>query len=216
MATENVTDIGIPAELKKVGSAEEVYVAPQWKLMWWKFRKHRMALLSVFVLATFYLAAAFCEFVAPYGPESFSTKYTVAPPTRVHIFDSNGAFRGPFVYGSKRDRDPATLRPIFAEDTSLIYPIGFFVQGTPYKLWGLFDANLHLFGIGAQQDQQGFFLLGADRLGRDIFSRIVYGSRISLSIGLVGVFLSLILGVVLVSRGGRSVRVAIARRYSST
>jgi peptide/nickel transport system permease protein len=197
MATENVTDIGIPAELKKVGSAEEIYVAPQWKLMWWKFRKHRMALLSVFVLVTFYLAAAVCEFVAPYGPEAFSTKYTLAPPTRVHLFDTNGNFRGPFIYGSKRDRDPETLRPIFAEDTSLIYPIGFFVRGMPYKLWGLFDADLHLFGIGAAQDQQGLFLLGADRLGRDMFSRIVYGSRISLSIGLVGVFLSLILGIVL-------------------
>jgi peptide/nickel transport system permease protein len=197
MATENATDISIPAEVGKVGSAEEVYVAPQWKLMWWKFRKHRMALISVFVLAICYFAAGFCEFVAPYGPEAFSTKYTLAPPTRMHLFDSNGTFRGPFVYGSKRERDPQTLRAIYTEDTSLIYPIGFFVQGTPYKLWGVFDAKLHLFGIAAQQDEQGFFLFGADRLGRDVFSRIVYGSRISLSLGLVGVFLSLILGIVL-------------------
>jgi peptide/nickel transport system permease protein len=197
MATENATNISIPAEVGKVGSAEEVYVAPQWKLMWWKFRKHRMALLSVFVLAICYFAAGFCEFVAPYGPEAFSTKYTLAPPTRVHLFDSNGTFRGPFVYGSKRERDPETLRALYTEDTSLIYPIGFFVQGTPYKLWGVFDANLHLFGIAARQDEQGFFLFGADRLGRDVFSRIVYGSRISLSLGLVGVFLSLILGIVL-------------------
>jgi peptide/nickel transport system permease protein len=197
MATENVTDIGIPAELKKAGSAEEVYVAPQWKLTWWKFRKHKMALLSVVVLTILYFAAAFCEFVAPYGPEAFSTRYTSAPPMRVHFFDTSGTFRGPFVYGSKRDRDPETLRPIFTEDTSLIYPIGFFVRGTPYKLWGAFDADIHLFGIGADPDEQLFFVLGADRLGRDMFSRIVYGSRISLSIGLVGVFLSLILGVVL-------------------
>jgi peptide/nickel transport system permease protein len=197
MATENITDTGIPAVLEKAGSAEQIYVAPQWKLMYWKFRKHRMAVVGLFVLVLFYLAAAFCEFVAPYDPEAFSTRYTAAPPTRLHLIDANGTFRGPFIYGSKRDRDPNTLRPIFAEDKSLIFPIGMFVRGAPYKLWGLFNADLHLFGIGAKPDQQAIFLLGADRLGRDMLSRIVYGSRISLSIGLVGVFMSLILGIVL-------------------
>ena len=202
MATENIERVleperGVQVGSKRAAVAEHVYVAPQWKLMWWKFRRHRMALVSVFVLAIFYLMAAFCEFVAPYDPEAFSTRYTLAPPTPVHFFDQSGTFRGPFIYGSKRDRDPVTLRPIFTEDTSLIYPIGFFVRGTPYKLWGLFETDLHLFGIGAEQDQQAIFLLGADRLGRDMFSRIVYGARISLSIGLVGVFLSLILGIVL-------------------
>jgi len=197
MATENVTDISIPVEIEQTRSAEQVYVAPQWKLMYWKFRKHRMAVVSLFVLMLFYLAAAFCEFVAPYDPEAFSTRYTAAPPTRVHLIDESGTFRGPFIYGSKRDRDPVTLRPTFVEDRALIYPIGLFVRGSPYKLWGLFNADLHLFGIGAKQDQQDIFLLGADRLGRDMFSRIVYGARISLSIGLVGVFMSLILGIVL-------------------
>ncbi|HEX9440518.1 MAG TPA: ABC transporter permease [Roseiflexaceae bacterium] len=197
MATEKVTGIGIPVERKKAGASEQVYVAPQWKLMYWKFRRHRMAVASVFVLAIFYLVAATCEVVAPYDPETFSTRFTSAPPTRVHLFDTNGTFRGPFIYGSKRDRDPVTLRPLFVEDPAVIYPIGFFVSGAPYRLWGTFDSTIHLFGIGAKPDQQLVFLLGADRLGRDLFSRIVYGSRISLSIGLVGVFLSLILGIVL-------------------
>lgn len=177
--------------------AEQIYVAPQWKLMWWKFRKHRMAMVSGVVLIVFYLAAIFCEFVAPYDPESFSTRYTLAPPSRIHFFDTEGNFRGPFIYGMKRERDPVTLRPIFVEDTSVIHPIRLFSPGQPYKLWGIFESNIRLFGIDAPIEEHGFFLLGADRLGRDLFSRIVYGARISLSIGLVGVFLSLILGVVL-------------------
>src|SRR5215207_6595527 len=165
MATENITDVSIPAGLEKVGSAEQIYVAPQWKLMYWKFRKHRMAVISVFVLALFYLVATFCEFVAPYDPEAVATRFTSAPPTRLHLFDSNGTFRGPFIYGSKRDRDPVTLRPTFVEDTSVIHPIGLFVRDAPYKLWGTFDSQLHLFGIAAPLDQQAVFLLGADRLG---------------------------------------------------
>jgi peptide/nickel transport system permease protein len=197
MATESVSGGGIPTSLEQSHSAEQIYVAPQWKLMYWKFRKHRMAVVSLFVLTIFYLVAALCEVVAPYNPDTFSTQYVLAPPTRIHLFDVNGTFRGPFVYGTKRERDPETLRPIFTEDTSLLYPIGLFVRGTPYKLWGAFESDLHLFGIAADPDEQGVFLLGADRLGRDMFSRIVYGSRISLSIGLVGVFLSLIFGVVL-------------------
>ncbi len=177
--------------------AEQIYVAPQWKLMWWKFRKHRMAVVSGVVLIFLYLAALFCEFVAPYDPESFSTRYTLAPPSRIHFFDAEGNFRGPFIYGLKRERDPVTLRPIFVEDTSDIHPIRLFSPGQPYKLWGVFESNIRLFGIDAPIEEHGLFLLGADRLGRDLFSRIVYGARISLSIGLVGVFLSLLLGVVL-------------------
>lgn len=182
---------------KLVGKGEQIYVAPQWKLMYWKFRKHRLAVVSVFVLAFFYLVAIFCEVVAPYNPETFSTQFTLATPTRVHFFDESGTFRGPFVYGNKRERDPETLRLSFTEDKSLIYPLGFFVRGVPYKLWGRFNADIHLFGISAPIAEQGVFLFGADRLGRDVFSRIVYGARISLSIGLVGVFLSLILGIIL-------------------
>ena len=190
-------DAGIPADTDQADSAEQIYVAPQWKLMYWKFRKHRMAVVSLFVLTIFYLAAAFCEFVAPYDPEAFFTRYTLAPPTKVHFFDEGGTFRGPFVYGTKFERDPETLRPLFTEDKALLYPIGLFVRGTPYKMWGLFEANIHLYGIGAAHDEAGVFLLGADRLGRDLFSRVIYGARISLSIGLVGVFLSLAIGVVL-------------------
>jgi peptide/nickel transport system permease protein len=202
MATENVERTpemtrGLQADLEEVGKADRVYVAPQWKLMWWKFRKHKVALVSVFVLALFYLMALFCEFVAPYDPEGFSTRYTLAPPSTVHLFDETGTFRGPFVYGLKRDRDPVTLRPMFVEDKAVVEPLRLFVHGARYKLWGLFESDLHLFGIDAKKADQGFFLLGADRLGRDLLSRIIFGARISLSLGLVGVLLSLILGIVL-------------------
>ena len=156
-------------------SAEQIYVAPQWKLMYWKFRKHRMAVASVFVLAIFYLVAIFCEFFAPYDPEAFATRFTRRRRRACICSTSNGTFRGPFIYGSKRDRDPNTLRPIFAEDKALIFPIGMFVRGAPYKLWGRFNGSIHLFGIGAKPDQQASSCSAPTGWGAIMFSRVVYG-----------------------------------------
>ena len=189
------------------GEEEKIYVAPYWKLMWWRFRKNKMALISVGVLAVFYLVGIFCEFVAPYDPGQYFVKYKLAPPSRVRIRDAEGNFHWPFVYKTIRDRDPETMRNIYTEDTEIRYPVQFFVHGTEYEMWGLFTADLHLFGLPVPHEEQGVFLVGADRLGRDVFSRLCYGARISLSIGLVGVFLSLTLGIVLGGisgyRGGR-------------
>jgi peptide/nickel transport system permease protein len=176
---------------------EKVYVASPWLLMWWRFRKHRMAVASAVVLGLFYFVAIFCEFVAPYDPELFFVKYKLAPPTRIHIRDAKGRLHWPFVYGMIRERDPETLRSLYTEDTTTRYPIHFFVRGGEYKLWGLWTTDIHLFGLPVPREEQGLFLLGADRLGRDLFSRLCYGARLSLSIGLVGVFLSLTLGIIL-------------------
>jgi peptide/nickel transport system permease protein len=176
---------------------ENVYVAPPWKLMWWRFRKHKMAMISAAVLIAFYFTAAFCEFVAPYDPDMPFIQYKYSPPTKIHIRDAEGRFRAPFVYQTTRGIDPVTAQPTYIEDTAIRYPIQLFAEGPAYKLLGLIPAKTHLFGIPLAGEKQGVFLFGADRLGRDMFSRIAYGARISLSLGLVGVLLSLVLGVLL-------------------
>ena len=176
---------------------EKAFVATQWQLMWWKFRKHKMAMIGGALIIIFYLIAVFCEFVAPYAPDLPFIKYKFAPPTRLHIRDADGNWHAPFVYRIVRTKDPETLRNLYNEDTTTRYPLRFFVHGTTYKLWALFPADLHLFGLDVAQQEQGIFLVGADRLGRDLFSRLCYGARISLSIGMVGVILSLTIGIML-------------------
>ena len=121
----------------------------------------------------------------------------MAPPTKIHIRDAEGRFHLPFVYKIDRTQDPETYRDLYNEDTTTRYPITFFVRGSEYELWGLWKSDLHLFGLSVPQEEQGVFLLGADRLGRDLFTRMCYGGRISLSIGLVGVLLSVTVGIIL-------------------
>jgi len=176
---------------------EKAFVATQWQLMWWKFRKHKMAMIGGAIIIILYVVAVFCEFVAPYAPDLPFIKYKFAPPTRLHFRDADGNWHAPFVYRIVRTKDPETLRNLYNEDTTTRYPLRFFVHGTTYKLWALFPADLHLFGLDVPQQEQGIFLVGADRLGRDLFSRLCYGARISLSIGMVGVILSLTIGIML-------------------
>ena len=182
---------------KRQGEEERVFVATQWQLIWWKFRKHKMAMFSGAVILLLYLVALFCEFVGPYNPEQFFPKYKLAPPTRIRIRDAAGRFRAPFVYRIVRTKDPVTLRDLYNEDTETLYPIRFFVRGSAYEFWGQWEGNLHLFGLDVPHEEQGVFLLGADRLGRDLFTRLCYGARLSLSIGLVGVLMSLFIGILL-------------------
>jgi len=188
-----IVDEVVPADQEE----ERLYVASQWQLMWWKFRRHKMALIGGVILIVLYLIAAFCEFVAPYNPEDYFIRYKMAPPSPVRIFDIEGTLHAPFVYQRNRTKDPETLRDIYTEDPSIRHPIHFFVKGSPYKFWGIWETDVHLFGLEADREDQSIMLVGADRMGRDLFSRLCYGARISLSIGLIGVFLSLALGVVL-------------------
>ena len=174
---------------------ERVFVATPGQLMWWRFRRHKMALLSSVVLILLYLAALTWEFLAPYDPLRHDVQSAYAPPQRLQFFDEEGFHFPPFVYGLKGGRDPETFRKIFEVDESVKHPIKFMVHGDPYKFWGLMETDLHLFGL--ESNEGTVFLLGADRLGRDVLSRLLAATRISVSIGLVGVILSFVLGVLI-------------------
>lgn len=170
-----------------------VEVASQWQLMWWKFRKHKLAMIGLVVVLLFYFVAIFADFFAPVSTNTYIADYAYAPPQTVHLF-LDGQF-APFVNGYSFERDPVSFKKITTLDEEKIIPIGLFVRGEPYKMWGFIDSDIHL--IGPLEKGEPFFLMGADKSGRDVFSRMIFSSRISLSIGLVGVFLSLTLGITL-------------------
>ena len=172
---------------------ERYYVASSWSLMWRKFVRHRVALVAGILLAGLYITASVAGFVAPYHKTDSRGKFALAPPMRVRILDE-GRLQRPFVYGLDRGRDPVTLMFVYEEDRQAIYPIRFFVRGDEYDFIGLFRTDLHLFGV---EEPGTVFLFGTDQLGRDVFSRIMYGARISLSVGFLGVVLSFIFGCLL-------------------
>ena len=176
---------------------EAINVATQWQLMWWRFRKHRLAMTSLVIVILIYLVALLAEFLAPFTPDEFQADYTYAPPQRLHLFleTENGLRFQPWVYGYKVEIEEEALRRVFVPDEEVIHEIGFFVSGVPVRLFGFLETDRHL--VGPKDPEAPMFLLGADKLGRDMLTRMIYGTRISMSIGLVGVALSLILGILL-------------------
>jgi peptide/nickel transport system permease protein len=173
-------------------------VTPQWKLIWWRFRKHRLAVVSGVVLAVLYLIALFADIVAPMDPNDVNGRFRLAPPTPITFIDPDGQFTfWPGVNLLLIERDPETLRVRYVPDTSAWYPIHLIARGPSYKLWGIVEMDIHLLRLGPNAPDQTFFVMGTDRLGRDLFSRVIHGARLSLSIGLVGVGLSLVLGIIL-------------------
>lgn len=186
-----------PKEDRKPSADEEeseIYLAPQWKLVWWSFKKHRLAMIGLVATALIYLVAIFCEFLAPTTQGAYSAEYTYAPPQRLHFLSEENGF-GLYVYGYRSETDEETLERTFVIDESQEIPVRFFDRGESYEMWSLFRGDLHL--IGPVNDDDPFYLLGADRSGRDLLSRIIYGTRVSMSIGLVGVAVSLVLGIIL-------------------
>ncbi len=170
---------------------EARYGLSQWQLMWRKFLRSRAAIAGGSVVVLFYLIALFANFLAPYGGDQRFTTYLYAPPQGLHWDPHNGLY----VYGLETKRDPDTLAMVYKTDTNRKLPVQFFVHDQPYKLFGFIEADVHLYGIADKNI--GVFPLGSDRQGRDMLSRILIGSQMSLTIGLIGVFLSLVLGSVL-------------------
>jgi peptide/nickel transport system permease protein len=170
---------------------ESRYGLSQWRLMWRKFIRSRTAIIGGVVVLLFYLTAAFANFLAPYGGDQRYVEFLYAPPQGLHFDPQIGLY----IYGLTKKFDQETLKATYTTDTSRRIPVRFFVHDQPYKLFGLIESDVHLFG--SADKNMGVFLLGADRQGRDMLSRILIGSQMSLTIGLVGVFMSLIIGSIL-------------------
>jgi peptide/nickel transport system permease protein len=187
----------IPEEGRKTGETR-IDVAGQWQLMWWRFRKHKLALVSGALVIMIYLVAVFAEFLATYSSVYYVAEYKNQPPQRLRFLrtgDDGKRIFGSFVYGYTVTTNPASLRREFSEDKTKVIPVKFFVRGEAYKMWGFFNARRHL--IAAADGKTPVYFFGGDSMGRDLYSRVVHGTRVSMSIGLIGVIISLFLGIFL-------------------
>lgn len=176
---------------------QSVFVASHWQLMWWKFKRHKLAMVGLVIVAILYLIALVPYFLAPNDPNEVTAQYTYAPPQGIHFFrqeDGETVF-GAYVYGYQAEINQETFERVFTIDEEQVVPVGFWVEGYEYEILGLIPFDRHLFG--PEDPDQPFYPLGADRLGQDLLSRLIVATRISMTIGLLGVALSLVLGIIL-------------------
>ncbi len=172
---------------------ERYYMASQWRMMWWRLKRHRLAVFAGGLLLAMYFVILIAEFLSPYSLHARHADFIYAPPQRVHLFDE-GRFVGPFVYGLDYSLNLDTLKRDYAANPGKVQRLRFFCRGDGYTVWGLIEADLHLV---CPAEDGTLFLFGTDRLGRDLFSRIISGARISLTVGIIGVAISFLLGITL-------------------
>ncbi|MEZ4658523.1 MAG: ABC transporter permease [Caldilineaceae bacterium] len=176
-------------------AAERISVATQWQLMWWRFRKHKMAMVSAVVIILFYTVALLADFLAYSDPQHDDANLLLLAPQSIHWFDGD-AFK-PHVFGVTGKRDPKTFKKVYQPDPDKKLPLVLFAEGYEYELFGFIKTNRHLIGVEDAPPEESIFLLGTDGLGRDLFSRLMVATRLSMTIGLAGVALSLFLGIML-------------------
>jgi peptide/nickel transport system permease protein len=182
-------------QIAGVVAEDRVAVATQWQLIWWRFRKHKLAVAGTVVLVAFYLVALFADFFAYVDPTESEAQRSLMAPQSIHWID-DGSFK-PFVYALKGTRDPLTFKRVYVPDTSTKIPVTFFGHGEPWQVLGFIPTDRHLIAVEGAKPSESLFLMGTDTHGRDLWSRLMYATRTSMTIGLVSVALSLVLGVVL-------------------
>jgi peptide/nickel transport system permease protein len=182
-------------EFATTRAEEHIAVATQWQLMWWRFRKHRLAMAGAIILFIFYSVALAAGFMAYADPDASEAQRSLMPPQPIHWMD-NGRF-SPYVYGITGRRDPTTFKRVYEIDPTAKVPVRFFGKEVAYKWLGFIPSDVHLIGVEGAQAGETLFILGTDMQGRDLWSRLMYSTRTSLVIGLASVALSLILGVML-------------------
>jgi peptide/nickel transport system permease protein len=189
---------------KKEKSQEDYYLASQWVLMGRKLKRHKLARISLVILGILYFGALFGNFIAPYGMEEFDGLYRNSAPTKIHVM-YEGEYVGPYVFKLEKTIDRTNFSVTITENTSEYYPIEFLTHGIEYKFLGIFKTDLHLFGVGEGSNGgtgAKIMLFGADSLGRDLFSRVLYGSQVSLTIPFASAIISFFLGILIGSLSG--------------